>query len=192
MRWTDTPPTQPGWYWYRYKTGAMFAQAGPAQPTYAHPDARSGRLVADVSLLADGKVEWSDVQIPTPEEEHPVGKALVDQLIKEGHALCPRCKGTGQEYTPPDLHLGVCKQCAGAGRADAWPPLKPGTRVRTTQRNGTEEYEKRNWAESARGARKWGVKGTVGEHHTGHGLCYTVVHDDGTTGWYDPEELEKQ
>lgn len=66
-----------------------------------------------------------------------------------------------------------------------YPPLSPGTPVRTTQENPALRGE---WCEPD--ARKWGVEGTVGTHHDGHGLCYEVTHADGTVGCYDPTELE--
>lgn len=68
-----------------------------------------------------------------------------------------------------------------------WPPIDPGTRVRTTQPNwdlrheGTDE----GWAK-----RKWGVQGKVITHHDSHGLCYDVRHEDRTVGCYDPSEIE--
>ena len=45
------------------------------------------------------------------------------------------------------------------------------------------------WSENA-GDRKFGVTGKVVSEHTGHGLCYGVQHDDGTKGFYEPQELE--
>ena len=67
------------------------------------------------------------------------------------------------------------------------PPIDPGTVVQTTKpnwekrREGTDEA----WAE-----RKWGVRGEVLTHHASHGLCYEVLHRDGTVGYYDPSEFK--
>lgn len=41
----------------------------------------------------------------------------------------------------------------------------------------------------ARLERKWGVRGRIIAHHNSHGLCYDVLHDDGTEACYDPDEL---
>lgn len=78
------------------------------------------------------------------------------------------------------LDKELCKQ------TEKWPPLDPGTRVRTTKCR-TEQKE---WMPEAWVARKWGVTGTIIRHHDSHGLCYDVRHDDGTEGCYDPPEFE--
>ena len=68
-----------------------------------------------------------------------------------------------------------------------WPPIDPGTIVQTTRPN----WEKRReWTDKAWVERKWGVRGKVLTHHDSHGLCYEVLHKDGTTGYYDPSELK--
>ncbi len=67
-----------------------------------------------------------------------------------------------------------------------WPPLDPGTRVKTTSKK-TPDAE---WMPEALLGRKWGVIGTVVMHHDSHGLCYDVKHDDGTEGCYDPNEFD--
>jgi hypothetical protein len=68
-----------------------------------------------------------------------------------------------------------------------WPPIDPGTRVQTTQPN----MEKRDeWTDEGWADKKWGVKGQILTHHDSHGLCYDVLHEDGTQGCYDPSELE--
>lgn len=69
---------------------------------------------------------------------------------------------------------------------EKWPPLDPGTRVRTTK-STTSDGE---WSKEARAARKWGVEGRIIMHHDSHGLCYDVRHDDGTMGYYEPTEFE--
>ena len=68
-----------------------------------------------------------------------------------------------------------------------YPPIHPGTRVRTTEPNMAL---RREWTEEAWAGKKWGVLGTVITHHDSHGLCYDVRHADGTRGSYDPSEFE--
>jgi len=48
-----------------------------------------------------------------------------------------------------------------------------------------------DWTVEAKRARKFGVRGEVVEVHTGHGICFSVRHDDGTVGAYEPRELRK-
>jgi len=68
-----------------------------------------------------------------------------------------------------------------------WPPLDPGTVVKTTKPN----LEKRSeWTDEWWAKRQWGVRGTILRHHDSHGLCYEVLHADGTEGYYDPTELQ--
>jgi hypothetical protein len=70
---------------------------------------------------------------------------------------------------------------------DPWPPLKPGTRVRTLAPLHDKEY-----LPEALEARCWGATGTIKGHHDSHGLCYDVKHDGllQGTGCYDPDEIE--
>ena len=68
-----------------------------------------------------------------------------------------------------------------------WPPLSPGTSVRTTQEDKSNAD---SWTESAKNRRRWGVEGEVIKHHDSHGLCYDVKHADGSVGCYDPTELQ--
>jgi hypothetical protein len=49
--------------------------------------------------------------------------------------------------------------------------------------------DRRDYTEAAQAMRRPGASGKVLGHHDGHGLCYEVRHDDGTTGFYDPDEL---
>ena len=37
---------------------------------------------------------------------------------------------------------------------------------------------------------QWGVEGTILRHSNSHGLCFLVLHTDGTEEWYDADELE--
>ena len=69
----------------------------------------------------------------------------------------------------------------------AYPPIKPGTEVITTQANIDIADE---WTKKAAAQRKWGVVGLVIAHHDSHGLCYDVKHTDGSIGSYDPSEFE--
>lgn len=71
---------------------------------------------------------------------------------------------------------------------EEWPPLKPGTRVRTTQINEDMVGE---WSDEALASKQWGVTGEIVAHHDSHGLSYEVRHDgDGSIGHYDPSEFE--
>jgi hypothetical protein len=80
------------------------------------------------------------------------------------------------------LRLEVQPKCVG----DKWPPLDPGTKVKTTE----PMADLRGWLPECLASRRWGVKGTILKHHDSHGLSYEVQHDDGTVGHYDPSELE--
>lgn len=71
-------------------------------------------------------------------------------------------------------------------QTEKWPPLDPGTRVRTNSKKTADS----EWMPEALVARKWGVTGTIIMHHDSHGLCYDVRHDDGTKGCYEPTEFD--
>lgn len=47
-----------------------------------------------------------------------------------------------------------------------------------------------DWTYENHLARQWGVIGVVKDLSNAHGLCYKVEHDDGSSAWYDPKELE--
>lgn len=68
-----------------------------------------------------------------------------------------------------------------------YPPISPGTRVRTTAPNLALRHQ---WTDEGWAEKKWGVQGKVLTHHDSHGLCYDVRHTDGTVGCYDPSEIE--
>lgn len=68
-----------------------------------------------------------------------------------------------------------------------WPPISPETKVQTTTPDLSQRKE---WTKEAWAKRKWGVKGTIKKHHDSHGLCYEVLHEDGTVGYYNPNELK--
>ena len=61
-----------------------------------------------------------------------------------------------------------------------------GTKIQTVK----QAVEAEDWTQEALASRKWGVTGTVIAHSDSHGLYYEVRHDDGTIGWYEPQELE--
>jgi hypothetical protein len=67
-----------------------------------------------------------------------------------------------------------------------WPPISPGTSVKTTQENRTIT----DWTSEAQASRQWGVRGEIVTHHDSHGLSYEVKHLDGSIGHYDPTEFE--
>ncbi len=92
-----------------------------------------------------------------------------------------RCGRLTHEYGLPTYPSGLPGK-----EKKKWPPLDPGTRVRTTE-SKTKDTE---WMPEARAARKWGVEGVIIMHHDSHGLCYDVLHDDGTNGSYEPTEFE--
>ncbi len=68
-----------------------------------------------------------------------------------------------------------------------WPPIKLGTRVRTTEAN---KRLRKEWTEEGWNSRQWGVKGTICAYHDSHGLSYEVKHPDGSIGHYDPSEIK--
>lgn len=61
-----------------------------------------------------------------------------------------------------------------------------GASVRTVK----PEKEANDWQPEALLARKWGVKGTIIKRSDRHGLIFEVRHEDGTTAWYEPRELQ--
>lgn len=63
--------------------------------------------------------------------------------------------------------------------------FETGQRVRTAEDQGSSD-----WTSEAVEDRKWGVVGRIVDHSNSHGLCYKVEHEDGTTGWYEPGELD--
>ncbi|MBI2064830.1 MAG: hypothetical protein HYT62_02110 [Candidatus Yanofskybacteria bacterium] len=71
--------------------------------------------------------------------------------------------------------------------AKKWPPLDPGTRIKTTKPN---ERMRREWTDGGWYSKRSDTHGTILRHHDSHGLCYDVRHDDGTEGCYDPSEFE--
>ena len=72
-------------------------------------------------------------------------------------------------------------------RPAEWPPIDRGTEVRTTKPNHEKRWE---WTDEGWARKRWGVRGRILVHHDSHGLCYDVVHEDGTMGCYDPSEIE--
>lgn len=67
-----------------------------------------------------------------------------------------------------------------------WPrneKFQIGTIIKTTSDNGSDD-----WCNA--GKRSWNKNGIVIDRSDAHGLCYEIVHDDGSIAWYEPEELE--
>lgn len=60
-----------------------------------------------------------------------------------------------------------------------------GTRVHVVQVRDVRDYEP-----VARANCGVGKVGRVFTHSNSHGVCYGVRHEDGTTAWYEPDELE--
>ena len=67
MKWTKTPPTEPGWYWVR---GAWRDDEPVGEAYRGRVYSRNFVLALDSPLLAD--YEWSDQPIPQPEEAEEV------------------------------------------------------------------------------------------------------------------------
>lgn len=65
--------------------------------------------------------------------------------------------------------------------------IKRGTPVRTTKADASSSG---GWSDAALADRKWDMQGVVTDHSDSHGLCYEIMHEDGTVGWYDPSEFE--
>jgi hypothetical protein len=65
------------------------------------------------------------------------------------------------------------------------PSILIGASVMTLKPLHDEEY-----TSLGQSSRKWGLQGVVRSSHDSHGLCYEVVHEDGTFGCYDPDEIE--
>lgn len=59
------------------------------------------------------------------------------------------------------------------------------TRVRTHL-----DFEISDWSADTIATRRDDATGQVVDKSDAHGLCYQVKHDDGTTSWYEPHELE--
>ncbi len=91
----------------------------------------------------------------------------------ELHCEC----GRAYKLRPQNGHVHV---------AEAHPPIRPGTTIVTTAENADLSGE---WTGEAKAARKWGVNGTIIGHHDSHGLCYVVLHEDGSEGVYNPSEI---
>jgi hypothetical protein len=61
---------------------------------------------------------------------------------------------------------------------------KAGTRVTTA-----DKLDGRDYAADARLARRPAADGAIVGSSDSHGLCYKVLHEDGTEAYYDPDEL---
>ncbi|KKK75189.1 hypothetical protein LCGC14_2876240 [marine sediment metagenome] len=62
-----------------------------------------------------------------------------------------------------------------------------GTKVRTRDDLVPEnkEYQRKAWAK-----RKPGMIGEIVKHSNSHGLCFEVLHNNGSSGWYEPDEVD--
>ncbi|MEK9182802.1 MAG: hypothetical protein AAB809_01855 [Patescibacteria group bacterium] len=111
----------------------------------------------------------------------------------------PKREGLGQNRVDPKYLLKVyeilgedqlTKSVSKEGNgttAEKWPPILPGIAVKTTKPNMALRKE---WSEKGWASKKWGMKGYVITYRDGCGLYYSVRHEDGTEGCYDPSELE--
>jgi hypothetical protein len=70
---------------------------------------------------------------------------------------------------------------------EKWPPLDPGTKVKTYKPNTDK---RREWTDEGWARRRWGVTGVIITHHDSHGLYYDVRHGDGWIAGYDPSEFD--
>lgn len=46
-----------------------------------------------------------------------------------------------------------------------------------------------DWTAEALAHRKWGEVGEIVQASDAHGECFMVLHSDGTSGWYEAQEL---
>ena len=53
--------------------------------------------------------------------------------------------------------------------------------------SGVPAYMEEAWPKREAGS---GRDGTITAHSNGHGLCFSVDFGDGTSAWYEPDELE--
>ncbi len=65
-----------------------------------------------------------------------------------------------------------------------WPPDSVGKRVKTAPALGVRDFSTE--ALLLRKANSWG---NIVGHSDGHGLCYEILHEDGTRAHYDLDEL---
>ena len=110
-----------------------------------------------------------------------------EEILRELVSLC-------LAFAIRDRLTGGCQgitrwegRATGPQATKKWPPIDPGTEVKTTQPNMEKRHE---WTEEGWASKKWGVRGRILRHHDSHGLYYDVRHEDGTEGCYDPSEFE--
>lgn len=48
-----------------------------------------------------------------------------------------------------------------------------------------------DWTAEAIASRKWGFTGEIVQVSDAHGECFQVTHNDGTSGWYEAQELRR-
>lgn len=64
--------------------------------------------------------------------------------------------------------------------------MEIGDRVKTLTDKGGRDYSA--WA--MRGFAQWGAEGVICTMSNAHRAVFLVAHEDGTSAWYDPNELE--
>ena len=91
------------------------------------------------------------------------------------------------KYAFPPVRYGVSYDPGGPGGVVEG--ILVGASVMTLKPLHNEEYIRDIRPELGRSLRKWGVEGVVRSRHDSHGVCYEVVHKDGTFGCYDRDEI---
>lgn len=140
------------------------------------------------SFLEMQKTETSKANAPVPFES-TLRELLAFKSFHQGFAkrrlqrALKDISGRGMQHYD-DLTMGVLAKEQKEIDDKTWPPLGPGTRVRT---NIDPAKVSKDWWSP--GERKHGALGFIVKHHDSHGLCYDVKHDDGSKGCYDPHEL---
>jgi len=71
-------------------------------------------------------------------------------------------------------------------QTSVYPPITPGTKVKTFIDGGMEAED---WSEEAKRTRRHEATGIVIGHHDSHGLCFDVQHSDGVKSCYELHEL---
>jgi hypothetical protein len=92
MKWTKTPPTEAGWYWWRDDEDDLCPSIvnvflDNAEEGYEVLAVQFGPSPCDVSDVYQYDCEWSDQPIPQPEETKPE---------------CDKCCGIGYVDIPLD------------------------------------------------------------------------------------------
>lgn len=99
-----------------------------------------------------------------------------DFQLRSGQAtysICPVCKER--------LHIWKIEEC------DLEKELKIDDKVLTVK----SEKVSNDWMPTVLNSRKFDVTGKIVRISNAHGLCYEVLHSDGSSSYYDPWELKK-